>query len=60
MTCGDEVDRRLGRLGEFTEAARALSDARLLRLSPHFIANFSAALDVEPDDLDEAEQHAHL
>ena len=50
------------RLLEFTEAARTLqkSDTRIILLNQQFIDNFSSALDVEPDNMEQLENNTHI
>lgn len=58
----DELHHRMFNLLELTAMARKLkhNDVKLIRLSQRFVDNFSSALDVEPDDLDQLENDSHL
>ena len=61
-TSRDELQQRMMRLLEFTEAARTLqkSDTRIILLNQQFIDNFSSALDVEPDNMEQLENNTHI
>ena len=61
-TSRDELQQRMMRLLEFTEAARTLqkSDTRIILLNQQFIHKFSSALDVEPDNMEQLENNTHI